>query len=359
MGSGVFPAEWMNESAIAQAMRNVARSNYRSLASHTDPRGYLPLRQLIQTKLLEVGIHTDSQLIMTTLGASEALQLVIQAFQPRTDNEFVLVESPGPFMLHQHLAMTDLEVAFVPREVDGPNLEVLRSLCEEHRPRFFFCSSVLQNPTSSHLAPHKAFQLLRLAEEFDLTIVEDDSYSDLVPSNRAGQLTRLATLDQLKRVIYIGSFSMTVATGLRVGFIAANPEKLPWLALFRSGNIISNSSITERIVFSLLSEGKYRRICEQLILKLDERRETVVEQLRAIGITVDHKPDSGMFIWAHLGAGVDAFAIARAMLENSHLTAPGSAFSYEPRHTEYMRFNIGMTHDSPALAEMARHLVPK
>lgn len=356
MGSGVLPAEWMNESEIAQAMRNVARSNQRLLASYADPRGHLPLRQIIQPKLLEVGIHADPQFIMTTIGASEALHLVIQAFYFRIDNEFVLVESPAPFMLHQHLAMTGLDHALVPRESDGPDLGVLRTLCEKHRPRLFFCSSILHNPTSSCMAPHKAFQLLRLAEEFDLTIVEDDSYCDLAPSSMAGQLTRLATLDQLKRVIYIGSFSMTLAAGLRVGFIAASPEKILWLTQFRAASLISNSTIAERAVFSLLSEGNYRRTCEQLISKLDDRREAVVSQLKAIGVTIDHVPDSGMFLWGHLGEGVDALPIARTMLESGHLTAPGSAFSFEPKHEEYMRFNIGMTHDSPALAELARLL---
>lgn len=356
MGSGVPPADWMNESEIAQAMRNVARSNQRALASYADPCGHLPLRQIIQSKLMEVGIHADPQFMMTTIGASEALHLVIQAFYYRIESEFVLIESPGPFMLHQHLSVTGLEVAFVPREADGPDLEVMRALCEKHKPRFFFCTSILQNPTSSYMAPHKAFQLLRLAEEFDLTIVEDDSYSDLAPPRMAGQLTRLATLDQLRRVIYIGGFSMTLAPGLRVGFIAASPEKLVWLTQFRAANIISNSIMAERTVFNILSGGNYRRICDQLISKLDERREAVVQQLRAIGVTVAHVPESGLFLWGHLGKGVDAFSIARAMLESGHLTAPGSAFSLEPRHEEYMRFNIGATHRSPAIAALAKHL---
>ncbi|HSV36719.1 MAG TPA: PLP-dependent aminotransferase family protein [Ramlibacter sp.] len=356
MGSGVMPAAWINESEIAQAMRNVARSNHRLLASHTDPQGYLPLREIIQSKLLELGINAEPKSLMTTVGASEALHLVIQAFYFRVQSEIVLGESPGPFMLLQHLAATGLDIAFVPREADGPNLEVLRALCEQHKPRFFFCSSVLQNPTSSYMTPHKAFQLLRLAEEFDLTIVEDDSYSDLAPSSMAGQLTRLATLDQLKRVIYIGSFSMTLAVGLRVGFIAASPERVQWLTQFRSANIISNSTLAERTVLGVLSEGNYRRICDQLISKLDEQRESVIEQLEAIGIAFDHKPESGLFLWGRLGEKVDALSLARTMLESGHLTAPGSAFSSDSRYEGYMRFNIGMTHSSPAITALAKLL---
>ena len=353
MGSGAMPAEWMNESEITQALRNVARSSQRSLASHADPQGYLPLRQFLQLKLLEVGAHADPQSIMTTIGATEALHLVIQAFFFQVEREFVLLESPGPFNLHHRLAATGLDAAFVPRGADGPDLGVLRSLCEKHKPRFFFCSSVLQNPTSSYIAPHNAFKLLQLAEEFDLTIVEDDSYSDLAPPSMAGQFTRLASLDQLRRVIYIGSFSATLATGLRVGFIAAPPEKMAWLTQFRAANIISNSTIAERAVFSLLSEGNYRHTCEQLRSKLDERRESAINQLAAIGVTMENKPNSGMFLWGHLGEGVDALSIARSMLERGHLTAPGSVFSLEARHNEYMRFNVGMTYNSPALAELA------
>jgi DNA-binding transcriptional MocR family regulator len=356
MGSGAMPPEWMNEAEIAQALRIVARSNQRSLASHGDPKGYLPLRQFLQLKLLELGVHVDPQSVMTTIGATEALHLLIQAFYFQIESEHVLMESPGPFILPLRISATGLDIAYVPREPDGPDLVALRALCQKHKPRFFFCSSVLQNPTSSYMAPHKAFQLLQLAEEFDLTIVEDDSYCDIAPTSMAGQFTRLATLDQLRRVIYIGSFSTTLATGLRVGFIAASPEKIQWLAQFRAANLISNSSIAERTVFSLLSEGNYRHTCEQLRSKLDERREAVVGQLSAIGVTLDHKPNSGMFLWGHLGSGVDSFSIARAMLEDGHLTAPGSVFSAETRHNEYMRFNVGMTFNSPAIAELAKRL---
>jgi DNA-binding transcriptional MocR family regulator len=81
---------------------------------------------------------------------------------------------------------------------------------------------VLHNPTGTSLSAARAFRLLQLAEQYDFTIVEDDIYSDLCPPGHAA--TRLASLDQLKRVIYLGSFSKTLAANLRVGFIAASPD---------------------------------------------------------------------------------------------------------------------------------------
>lgn len=209
-GLGVFPLDWLDETDLAKATRAAARASVRHLAGYGDAMGYLPLRQQLQAKLRDVHVDAPVARIMTTGGATHALNLIMTTFL-RSGPEPVLCETPTPFLLRDRLMASGMEMLTVPREADGPNLEALREHCVRHRPRFFFCSSVLHNPTSSHIAPHKAFQILRLAEEFDLTIVEDDTYGDLMPPGASAPATRLASLDQLQRVIYIGSFSKTIA----------------------------------------------------------------------------------------------------------------------------------------------------
>ncbi len=101
-------------------------------------------------------------------------------------------------------------------------LEALERVVQAHRPKLFVINSVLHNPTGTSLSAARAFRLLQLAEQYDFLVVEDDIYCDLCPPGHAA--TRLASLDQLRRVIYLGSFSKTLAANLRVGFIAASPE---------------------------------------------------------------------------------------------------------------------------------------
>jgi DNA-binding transcriptional MocR family regulator len=247
-----------------------------------------------------------------------------------------------------------LDMLTVPREADGPDIDVLRAYCEQHRPRFFFCSSVLHNPTSSHISPHKAFQILRLAEEFDLTIVEDDTYSDLMPPGAAAPATRLASLDQLQRVVYIGSFSKTIAPGLRVGYVCANPKFLEWLQVYRTVSEIATASVSERVVYQLLSQGGYRHHCTQLRSRLDECRQPVVEALAALGLSVERETNAGMYVWAALPHDLDAMPVADELLKQGHLLAPGDLFSASKVGRSKMRFNVSRTLDSPALPALAR-----
>lgn len=354
-GLGLLPGEWMDEDGVGSALRSVARANSRSLAGYADPLGYLPLRQQLQEKLKGVQIQAPLQQIMTTQGASDAVHLVVMSYLSMP-GEFVLVEGPGPFMQVDRLMATGLQPVPVPREADGPDLAALRALCETYRPRFFFCSSVLHSPTSTQLAPHKAYQILRLAEEFNLTIIEDDTYSDLMPATANMTVTRLASLDQLQRVIYIGSFSKTIASGLRAGFVCANPDIMERLLVYKTVSQISNSPIIEKTIYQVLSQGSYRHHCAQLRNRLDELRQPVINQLEAIGCFVEHMPDAGMYVWARLPGGADAETIAETMYQQGHLMAPGMLFSAMDANRDKMRFNIGRTLDSPALPALARLL---
>jgi DNA-binding transcriptional MocR family regulator len=352
-GLGLLPPDWLDETGIAKAMRSVARGSMRNLTGYGDPLGYLPLRQQLQAKLRDVHIDAPVARIMVTAGATHALHLVVLA-NLRQAGERVLVEDPSPFLLRDRLMACGLDMLAVPREADGPDIDVLRAHCEQHHPRFFFCSSVLHNPTSSHISPHKAFQILRLAEEFDLTIVEDDTYSDLMPPGAAAPATRLASLDQLQRVVYIGSFSKTIAPGLRVGYVCANPKVLEWLQVYRTVSEIATASVSERVVYQLLSQGGYRHHCTQLRSRLDECRQPVVEALTALGLSVERETNAGMYVWATLPHDLNAMPLADELLKQGHLLAPGELFSGSRHLWSRMRFNVSRTLDSPALPALAR-----
>lgn len=346
-GAGYLPGSWMDEAEIAAALRAVSRLSSLELDRPGSPQGFLPLREQIDLKLNDLGIRANPTNIIVTNGATDALNLIIQRMI--VPGELVLIEQPTHPILIDRLMACGADFAYVPRLQDGPDLATLRAICVQSNPRVFFCSSVLHNPTSTLMAPHIAFQLLRLAEEFDLTIIEDDTYSDLLPSSVSA--TRVASLDQLQRVAYVGSFSKTLPPSLRVGFLAAPPAMIEWLCVYRSHNCIAGNSLAERIVHRLLSEGNYRHHCEQVRSQLADVRPHVVQALRSLGITIAHEPDAGLYIWGNLGEGVDAAQLAAKLLAQGHLTAPGRLFSFE--HASFMRFNVSETlHNGllPALA---------
>lgn len=355
-GSGAFPVAWYEEEFLAGSLRSVVRQGARSLAEYSDRRGYLPLRQQLQVRLNELGVLAEPANILVTQGATEAIHLVCQALLHGAGIP-VMVESPTPPLLADRLLSTGMQIHRIGRQHDGPDLNEMRAACEEHKPRAFFCSSVLHNPSCSHIAPHKAYQILRLAEEFDMLIVEDDTYGDLMPRASAAPLSRLATLDQLRRVIFVGSFSKTLGPGLRMGFLAANAARMEWLTTYRVVQGISGSALSERVLYKMLSGGEYRRHCEQLRNRLAEARPVVVEELARWGITVDAVPDAGMFLWASLGDNLDSVLVAERMLELGHLIAPAQAFlEGGSPPSSFIRINIAEAFESSMLPTLGKVL---
>jgi len=351
-GSGVVPDAWQQPAGLAQAIRRLGRAKS-ALSGYGDPLGYLPLRQQLQRKLLEVDVHAPADQLVTTTGATQALSLLVRTYMNST-MEPVLVEDPCSFMLRDCVASMGLQQIPVPRLVDGPDTDELRRLCGVHRPRFFFCSSVLHNPTSTQLSPYRAHQILRIADEFDLTLVEDDSFSDLMPSPVG--ITRLAALDRLERVVYVGSFSKTMPPGLRVGFLAASADRIERIALYKHVNCLTGSQLSERAVYQMLTQGQYRHHCEQLRARLDERRGTLVRQLLALGWRVPHPPEAGLFVWADLGPGVDAQRLAVQLAEQGCMQAAGELFSATPALHSCMRFNIATTDAERGLRPLVKLL---
>jgi DNA-binding transcriptional MocR family regulator len=169
-------------------------------------------------------------------------------------------------------------------------------------------------------------------------------------------LARLATLDQLRRVIYVGSFSKTVAPGLRCGFLAASPERIDWLSTYRAVQAISGNNVAERVMFKILSGGAFRKHCEQLRNRLAEARPQVVAELQRWGIEIDQVPEAGMYLWGSLGEGVDSVKVAERMLEQGHLLAPGRIFLDSAAPSPFVRFNIAQVFESSMLPALGKLL---
>ena len=201
---------------------------------------------------------------------TQALDLVAREFTRPGDTIFV--DDPAWFLMFGSFAATGARVVGIPRLADGPDLARLAELAALHKPRLYVINSVLHNPSSTSLSAAKAFQVLRIAEEHGFTIVEDDIYCDLHPGSAVQPATRLAALDQLHRVIYLGGFSKTMAANLRVGFIATSPEWAQRLADRKMLATLTSSDIGERVAYKILSEGLYRKHLDRVRARLDAVR---------------------------------------------------------------------------------------
>ncbi|MYN45273.1 aminotransferase class I/II-fold pyridoxal phosphate-dependent enzyme [Pseudoduganella sp. FT93W] len=340
-GSGVLPSDWLDGAAISNALKAVSRQNAGVLLSYGVPQGFLPLRQQLQHKLAELEIAAAPEQLVTTAGVTQALDLVAREFAQPGDTIFV--DDPAWFLMFGSFAALGAKVVGIPRLADGPDIAKLAELAALHKPKLFIINSVLHNPSSTSLSAAKAFQVLRLAEEHDFVIVEDDIYCDLHPGSAVQPATRLAALDQLQRVIYLGGFSKTMAANLRVGFIAASPERAERLADRKMLTMLTTSDIGERVVYKVLSDGTFRKHTDRMRARLDGLRAKTIRQMERVGLKVDVAAPAGMFVWVDAGRDTNVLA-ERAMAQNL-LLAPGSLFSPAQLPSTRMRLNVAAMQD--------------
>ncbi|HEX8613057.1 MAG TPA: PLP-dependent aminotransferase family protein [Telluria sp.] len=351
-GSGVLPSEWLDGPMIANALRAVSRQSAALLVNYGMPQGFLPLRQQLQLKLAELEIDAAPEQFVTTVGVTQALDLVAREFTRPGDTIFV--DDPAWFLMFGAFAAMGLKVVGIPRLPDGPDIAQLAAMAALHRPKLYVINSVLHNPTSTSLSAAKAFQVLRIAEEHGFTIVEDDIYCDLHPGSAVQPATRLAALDQLKRVIYLGGFSKSLAANLRVGFIATSPEWAQRLCDRKMLATLTTSDIGERVVYKVLSEGLYRKHADRLRGRLDAVRARTVREMEKVGLRIEVTPPAGMFVWAD--TGFDTIALAERALAAGLLLAPGALFSPSQLPSTRMRMNVSTSQEPGVWEFLAREL---
>ena len=345
-GAGLLPEDWLDHEMVAAAVRGVGRSRGSWLLKYGPIEGYLPLREALATRLAHVGIEVAPDQIVTTAGATEAIDMVARRFLAPGD--VVFVEDPAWFVMFARFAAFGARIVGVPRTPDGPDIAALESLLGRERPKLYIMNSVLHNPTGSCMTVAVATRVLELAQRHDFMILEDDIYGDLQGSHAP----RLASLDDGRRVIYVGGFSKTLAASLRVGFVAAHPALVQELRDIKALTGLSSSELGERVVARIIVERRYERMLERLRSKLDECRHRTAEALTRLGAKISGPPAGGMYLWADFGR--DTNELAAAGSREGVLLAPGSLFSPTQLPTTWMRVAAATCLNEVAMRFLAR-----
>jgi DNA-binding transcriptional MocR family regulator len=347
-GGPWLPNSWLDEAGIRQSLNVLARKNGAYLLEYGHPFGYLPLREHLALMLGAIGVNAGPGQILLTQGTSQALGLVIRYLLKPGDA--ALVDDPGYYNMFGNLRMQGVEMLAVPRNRDGPDTAILEELAAAHRPKVYFTQSVMHNPTGTDMSPHVAFKVLQAAERHNFTVVEDDIFCDL----QVKTTPRLATLDQLDRVIYARSFSKTLSGSLRVGFVACAQHIANELADIKMLTSITTSPFTERLIYLMLVDGHYRKYLSRLHERLGEARRNVVRVFEEIGLELFAEPADGMFVWARFPHIDDALALAEAAQRDGMMLAPGTVFRPHLGRSAWMRFNVAVCDDARVQGRLQR-----
>jgi len=348
-GLGTLPADWLDQPLLAGAMRKVSSQLGKSALQYGEPAGEQRLRRALATRLADHGINATPEQIVTTVGATHALDVITRTLLKPGDS--VLVDEPGWSIEYARLAALGMRVLPVPRGPEGPDLAVMQRLIEAQapaaRPRLYVTVSVLHNPTGASLSLQSAHRVLKLAQTHGLHIVEDDTYAHLAPAH----LPRLAALDALERTVYVSGFSKILTPSWRVGYLAAPPALVDRLVDTKLLTTLTTPSLTELALAHCLEQGLLRRHAERVQRQLDAARARSVKLAEAHGCRFAAEP-RGLFGWVDVG--VDTERLAQVMHDGGWLIAPGALFHATHRPTTLMRINFATTQEVRFWRALAR-----
>ncbi len=348
-GCGWLPSDWLFEDGVRRSLRQLA-SDGAELGGYGLPHGHMALRLLIAESMAERQIAASAENVLLTQGSSQALDLVARRLVRPGDT--VLVDDPGYPNLMFMLRFLGARLVGVPRTPGGYDLAALEALLVEHRPKAFFTQPRLQSPTNSVTPMAQLYRLLQLAEKHDLAVIENDIYADLDPESRPS----LASLDQLRRVVYVGSFSKTISPNIRVGYLVARPELLDDLAQLKMVSGLTSSDITERLAFGALSEGRWRKHLKSLRDRLAHAHGVVGQRMTELGFELFSEPKAGMYLWARHPDLADCIELSQQAVGAGMLLGPGHLFLTEPRPTGWLRFNVAFSDDERVYRFLAEQI---
>lgn len=343
LGCGGLPDSWRETDDLSYAIRQVSRTDMAGLFSYSTPLGLPALRQQILKRLHPLDIDVDDRRILTTTGATHGLDLIVRTLLKPGD--CVVVERPGYSLLFDLLRLNGVTMVEVPRTPRGPDTQVLEALLLKYRPSALFINSFYHNPTGSNLAPVVAQQVLQLTKAHGVLVIEDDVFADW----HSGSGTRLAALGIDDNVIYVGSFSKTLSSSLRVGFVVANETLVSRLAEVKMTSSLGASRFCEAVLACVLASGAYRKLVQRQRQRLNTDREAALQVLEDADWEVFGKPVGGLFIWARSRLSDHAQVRTQARRFGVMLSS-ATAFNPGGEATDWQRINVACACDPRARA---------
>ncbi len=290
-------------------------------------QGYLPLVEHVLTYLEGrgmVGLKPENVLIAS--GSQQALDLVARVFIDPGDT--ALVESPGYVGATGAFTNAGARLVGVPMLEDGPDLERLESLLRRESPKFFYLTPNFSNPSGVLTTLEKRRAVYELARRHDLWIVEDDAYGEIYFSDcSASDVVPLKAADPDGRVVYLNTFSKTIAPGLRLAAMVGPPEFISVVEMAKQTGDMFTGTLAQSLAAELFRRGFFQERLPRLRAFYQARRDAMVAALkRHLPEGRWNSPRGGFFIWLELPEGLDAEELLESAVEAGVAYVPGAPF---------------------------------
>jgi 2-aminoadipate transaminase len=325
---------------------------------YSTTEGYEPLREYIVHKMAQYKIQAAPENILITSGSQQALDLIGKILINAGD--LILTERPTYLGALQAWRAYQAEFVTLPIDDDGLNTEQLEeALCAG--PKFMYILPNFQNPGGVTLSLERRQALITVADRYGIPLIEDDPYGEL--RFEGEHLPPLVVLDAEKlnsrtpvggnhgfyrgNVIYLSTFSKTLAPGLRLGWIMAPTEVIRECVKAKQGMDLHTSSFVQMVAYEVLKDGFLNDHVSRIRQVYRERRDIMLDAMARYfppGVRWA-RPHGGLFLWVTLPETVDAGVVLERAVANKVAFVPGTAFF--PDGSGHNTFRLNFSNAQP------------
>ena len=322
-----FPAE-----AIRQLTADILENDPVGALQYSVSEGYTPLRDWIKDDLYSKGMFNwnDDDVIITA-GAQQVMEMTAKVIC--NEGDAIICENPSFIGSLNAFRSYNARLVGVPMESDGMDINALeQALKDNPRTAFIYVIPNFQNPTGITTSLEKRKAILELAYKYNVLVLEDNPYGDL--RFAGADIPSIRSLDRKGHVIYAGTFSKTLAPGLRVGYMCAENSIIQKAICALQVSTVHTSILSQRIVHQFVTRNNFEEHIENLQEIYRKKCELMLNCLKykmpaSIKFT---EPDGGLFVWGTLPEG-DMQYFCKKAVENKVAIVPGNAFLVDEKQS--------------------------
>jgi 2-aminoadipate transaminase len=299
------------------------------------------LREGICEVMALEGIRAHPDEVVVTVGSQQALDLITRIFVDPGD--VILAEGPSYVGALGTFASYQARVVHVPMDDDGLIPEALGECIaglagQRQRVKFLYTVPSFHNPAGVTLSAPRRAEILRICQRAGLLVVEDNPYG-LLGFDADPQ--RALYANDPHNVVYLGSFSKTIAPGLRVGWAVAPAGIRDKLVLAAEAAVLCHSSLAQLMVGEYLASQPWREQVKVFREIYRERRDTMLEALAAVMPAGCRwtRPAGGFYVWLQLPPGLDSKSMLPRAISSRVAYVPGTGFYADGGGADHLRLS--------------------
>ncbi len=338
---------------LRQAAHDVFTEAGNDILQYANSEGYLGLRQYIADRYRnQEGLEIPVEDILITTGSQQGLDLLGKTFLNEGDD--LIIEEPGYLGAIQAFAMYRPRFHPVVVREGGMDIDQLARVLCERRPKLLYTVTNFQNPSGISYSDDNRHAVADLVRDTSCLIIQDDPYGDL---RFCGQ--RKISFKQLvpERTVLLGSFSKTVAPGLRLGWLVARPTVMDKLVIAKQAADLHTDYLAQRMLHRYLQDNDIDAHIRTIINQYGKQKEAMIGAIREFfpaGVEYTN-PEGGMFLWVTLPEGMSSMALFEAAIRRQVAFVPGTPFYVDRKDTNTLRLNFSCS-DEPTIVEGIRRL---